>query len=203
MTSRLTGLWLGLCYAFTTITALTMAHQSHWRYPNPLARTVFVERAIAHPPDPLLVRHIDELNRQFSYLSLPYQATPHRNTLAILNKTPSVAKSIRSEMLAFGKDLPLVTVSQAWFPWSKQVFALPLRYPHGQGGPGTTLAIIMKDASGGLKITGFSHVVNVHPDDLTNYLAFLKERGATPITTLGSLFPKIDWASAPILHVFK
>lgn len=203
MTYRLTGLWLGLWYAFTMITAPTMAYQSHWKHPSPLTRTVVVERATAPPPDPLLVHHIDELNRQFGYLSLPYQATSHRNTLALLKKMPSVAKSIRSEMLAFGKDLPLVTVSQAWFPWSKRVFALPLRYPHGQGGPGTTLAIITKDASGGLKITGFSHVVGVHPDDLTSYIAFLKERGATQITTLGSLFPKVDWASAATLHVFK
>ncbi|SPO29283.1 uncharacterized protein UTRI_06232 [Ustilago trichophora] len=203
MTDRQTGIWWSLWYAFTLVTAFAIADQSHRKHPNPLTRTLYIEQATAPPSDPLLVRHTDELNQRFSHLLLPFQATPHRNNLIILQQEPSVANSIRSEMLAFGKDLPLVTVSQAWFPWSKQVLALPLRYPHGQGGPGTTLAIIMKDASGGLKITGFSHVVGVHPDDLASSIAFLRESGASQITSLGTLFPKLDWTSSPFIHVFK
>lgn len=191
MRCRLAQSIICLFWAWALCLALGKAPQSDALLSNRL--TYIDSRPSKAPPiDEALHRNIDDLNRRFTELSLPLQATMHRDNLAILRQERPIAKSIRTEMLAFGKELPLIPLSKTWFPLHKKVLAFPLRHPHGQGGPGTTLAIVTKDARGGMKINGFSHVAGIHPDELADQLSFLGEKGAAQVTSLGVLFPKLD-----------
>ncbi|CBQ70079.1 conserved hypothetical protein [Sporisorium reilianum SRZ2] len=102
-------------------------------------------------------------------------------------------------MREFGKELPLIRLSQVGFPFSKQVLAFPLRQPHGQGGPGTTLAIVVQDGKGGFNLIDFSHIQGVAPDNLAHQLSFLRSQNARQITSLGNIASNLESVTVHIL----
>lgn len=137
-------------------------------------------------------RHLDNLNRFLESISPTITATRHRYADDLLRQRPRLAQSIREEMLDFGTQLPLIRVSRPWFPFSNQVLAFPLRQPHGQGGPGTTLAIVDRNRKGAFKLTDLSHMQGVHPDAFADGLTLMAKEANSQVTTLGKLSGKLD-----------
>lgn len=145
-------------------------------------------------------RHLNDLNFHPSIQKMMVTVVPHRNADLLFSSHPPISQSVREEMLKYGGSLPLIQLSRTTFPMSRQVLAFPLREPHGQGGPGTTLAIVVKDGTDGFKVLNFGHIAGVHPDVFANYLSSLTETKASFVTTLRKLTPNLKLATLHWLH---
>ncbi|CDS81903.1 uncharacterized protein SPSC_00085 [Sporisorium scitamineum] len=178
-----------LCCAAAIQVSATLHHRSLFRDAN--------GRMLAHsPPKYSLPRHLDDLNRYLESIHFPRTAARHRSADSLLRQQPELAQSIRNEMLDFGTEMPLIRLSWSWLPFSSQVLAFPLTQPHGQGGPGTTLAIVTRDGKGNFKLTDLAHMHGVHPDSFAAYLASVNQNENSRVTSLGRLSPRLDLAFA-------
>lgn len=151
-----------------------------------------------HSSSNSLTRPINNLNQVLHEISFPYKAVPHRNSDWLLQKGPEIARSIAEEISSYGERLPFIVLSQKRFPHYQQVVALPLRFPHGQGGPGTTLAVLQSNKGDEMKVVGFGHVGGIHPDDFASLLEDLERRGRRKITLLGKLYPTLRLSSGDL-----
>ena len=112
-----------------------------------------------------------------------------------MEQGPKLVQSLRSELLAEGPALPMLSLPQRWFPPQEHILAFPLRYPHGQGGPGTTLALLKQQWwNSDMKLIGFGHIEAIHPDDFVTLLGRIKQTAHNNIRTLGQVVPAIHKA---------
>lgn len=170
---------------------------------TPLHKRIFEDDKRIAPMFPpttdALEHHLGDLNARLRALDVETTATPHRHAAELFGQE-TIAHSIRTEMLTYGKDLPLIRLSHTVFPLSKQYLAFPLRLPHGQGGPGTTMAIVSKDSMDGFKLIGFSHLPRTPPDDFADYLGTLTKARKSGVISLGQLVPKMKLISSRMPH---